>query len=85
MAELGNVITGRASIKMAEAGYESIISPPTLIEGKDVKISTLDFSRIIVPLKTKVGDIVVQLAVRESPPGMFEKNFVPVTVNAPAD
>lgn len=28
IAELGNVITGRASVKLAQAGYESVISPP---------------------------------------------------------
>jgi chemotaxis protein CheX len=42
------VITGQATIKLSQAGYESQISPPTLIEGKDVEISTLDFQRIVV-------------------------------------
>jgi chemotaxis protein CheX len=82
IAELGNVITGRATIKLEEAGYKSMISPPTMIAGRGVKISTLDFSRIVVPLKTNQGDIMIHLALRESPPGSQDKNFVPISVNA---
>lgn len=66
VAELGNVITGQATIKLSQAGYESQISPPTLIEGKDVEISTLDFQRIVVPLKTDAGMVTVHLGIRES-------------------
>ncbi len=80
IAELGNVITGRATIKLSQAGYSSNISPPTLVLGKGVSISTLDFARIITPLSTEAGDILVHLALRESPPGMRDVNFVPVSV-----
>ena len=66
VAELGNVITGQATIRLSQAGYESQISPPTLIEGKDVEISTLDFQRIVVPLKTEAGMVAVHLGLRES-------------------
>jgi chemotaxis protein CheX len=65
IAELGNVITGRASIKLAEAGFESEISPPTLIQGRAVTISTLDFPRLVVPLSTPLGEVTVHLALRE--------------------
>lgn len=84
VAELGNVITGQATIKMAEAGWSVDISPPNLIHGKGVTISTLDFSRVVVPLRTEAGEITVHLAVRESPPGQRNSNFVPVTVPAKA-
>jgi chemotaxis protein CheX len=70
VAELGNVITGRASVKLAQAGYTVNISPPTLIQGKGATISTLDFARICVPLQTEAGEVVAHLALRESPPGM---------------
>jgi len=67
VAELGNVITGRATIKLAEAGIQSNISPPTLILGSSIQISTLDFPRIVVPLHTDLGSITVHLALRENP------------------
>jgi chemotaxis protein CheX len=66
IAELGNVITGRASMKLAEAGYESNISTPSLIMGKGATISTLEYPRLIVPLMTSIGSMTIHLALRES-------------------
>lgn len=80
VAELGNVITGRATVKLSQAGYSANISPPTLIEGKGVSISTLDFSRVVVPLTTDLGAVVTHLALRESPPGLADTNPVPITL-----
>jgi chemotaxis protein CheX len=65
IAELGNVITGRASMKLAEAGYEANISTPSLIIGKGATISTLEYPRLIVPLKTSMGMMTIHLALRE--------------------
>ncbi|MBI3762776.1 MAG: chemotaxis protein CheX [Chloroflexi bacterium] len=65
VAELGNVITGRASVKLAEAGYEANISPPTLLTGKGATISTLDFARLVVPLGSECGSVAIHLALRE--------------------
>lgn len=67
VAELGNVITGRASIKLSQTGALVDISPPTMVLGRSVTISTLDFSRIVVPLTCDLGQITVHLALRESP------------------
>lgn len=78
VAELGNVITGRATVKLSEAGFTSNISPPTLIVGSGTKISTLDFMRIVVPLATEVGDIVVHLAIRENAIERQEVRFASV-------
>mgnify|MGYP001547446971 CR=1 FL=1 len=66
IAEIGNVITGRASVKLSEAGYEANITPPALLLGKDAIISTLDYPRIIVPLTGDFGSIVIHLALREN-------------------
>lgn len=80
IAELGNVITGRATIKLSEAGYTANISPPTLILGKGVSISTLDFQRIVVPLSFDLGSIVVHLAIRDVQPDAKESNLVAPTM-----
>ncbi|MEW5959937.1 MAG: chemotaxis protein CheX, partial [Chloroflexota bacterium] len=45
IGELGNVIAGGASTKLAELGYSTQISVPTLIVGKGSHISTLDINR----------------------------------------
>jgi chemotaxis protein CheX len=65
IAELGNVITGRASVKLAEAGFDSTISPPALLLGKGAMISTLDMARLVVPLETESGSVKIHLALRE--------------------
>ncbi len=65
IAELANVITGRASMKLAEAGFEANISTPSLIIGKGATISTLDYPRLVVPLKTSIGSLLIHLALRE--------------------
>jgi len=65
VAELGNVITGQASMKLAEAGFESNISTPSLIIGKGATISTLEFPRLVVPLTTSIGSLTIHLALRE--------------------
>lgn len=66
IAELGNVITGQASRRLSEAGFESRISPPTLVLGKGTTISTLDFQRLLVPVHLELGEMEIHLALRES-------------------
>ncbi len=65
IAELGNVIVGRASMRLSQAGYESNISTPSLLVGKGATISTLDYPRLVVPLQTSAGALVIHLALRE--------------------
>ena len=67
VAELGNVITGRATINLAEAGFEANLSPPTMIQGKGTTVSTLDFARVCVPLQTEAGEIFTHLALPREP------------------
>lgn len=64
IAELGNVISGRAMIKFSQSGYKADISTPTVVTGQGVEISTLDFPRIVVPLETSLGPITVHIALR---------------------
>ncbi len=84
MAEMGNVISGRATTKFSEAGYKSDISTPTVLHGNGVEISTLDFPRIVVPLGTQFGILTVHLALREKKAGETQgmDNFAPL-IQAP--
>ena len=67
IAEICNVITGRASMKLDEAGYSAKISPPRLILGRDTIISSLELPCVLVPLVTEVGTLAAHLALREVP------------------
>ena len=82
IAELGNVISGKATVELSKTGIDSTISPPTMILGKGTQISTMDFQRLVVPLNTEIGSVTVHLAVRESPPDQQHVNFVPLIQKA---
>jgi chemotaxis protein CheX len=82
IAELGNVITGRASVKLAEAGYEATISTPTMLLGKGSTISTLDYTRLVVPMlcavpDSNIGSIDIHLALREGSARLFHTIDMP--------
>jgi chemotaxis protein CheX len=64
IGELGNVITGRAGILLADAGYPSNISPPALVIGKGTMITTLDLNRLVCPLQTEVGPLEIQIVLK---------------------
>lgn len=66
IAELSNTIAGRAAIALEEIGLRMDISPPLLIKGKGASLSTLDLPRVAVPLKTDLGDLVMEVAVIRS-------------------
>ena len=78
VAELGNVISGQATIRFSEAGFKSNISTPTVLNGNGVEISTLDFPRVVVPLETQFGIVTVHLALREKKVGEahLAENFI---------
>ena len=64
IGELGNVITGRAGVLLAEAGYASNITPPALVIGRGTMITTLDLNRLVFPLETEVGGLEIQVVLK---------------------
>jgi chemotaxis protein CheX len=66
IAEIGNVITGRAAVLLSEAGFPSDLAPPMLLVGRGTMISTLDVQRLVIPLETELGKIEIQVALKLS-------------------
>jgi len=66
IAEIGNVITGRAAVLLSEAGFPSDLAPPMLLIGKNTMISTLDVQRLVIPMETEFGSVEVQVALKLS-------------------
>ena len=64
IAEIGNVITGRASCLLSEAGFSSDLAPPMLIVGRGSMISTLDVQRLVIPMETEFGMVEIQVALK---------------------
>ena len=65
IAELGNMITGNASALLADAGYECDITPPSVIRGTQVKISTLNIPALVVPIHLPMGDLELTVCLQE--------------------
>lgn len=66
IAEIANVIAGRACVKFSEMDYHAKISPPTMLVGAGVVLSTLDLPRLVVPMTGEVGTLTLHLALREN-------------------
>jgi len=64
IAEIGNVITGRAAVLLSEAGFPSDLAPPMLLIGRGTMISTLDVQRLVIPMETEFGSIEIQAALK---------------------
>ena len=65
IGELANVIAGRAGAHLGEKGYQTVISPPTIIIGRGTVLSTLSLQRLVVPVQTPLGIVELQLAAKE--------------------
>ncbi len=82
IAEMGNVITGVATQGLEKAGYDVTIAPPALISGgPGIIISTINFRRFVVPLRTTLGDLTLHAAVEVSP-GFEQKQAARVAATA---
>ena len=66
IAELANVVAGAASVGLSELGFATNITPPLLLLGPGARISAVDIGRLVVPLTTKHGRVVVHVALREN-------------------
>ena len=65
VAELANVVAGRAGVALAEVGVTTTITPPLLLVGAGAQLSALEAQRLVVPLETGHGRIHVHLALRD--------------------
>ena len=67
VAELTNVISGNATIKLVDAGSKKLgMSPPSIVMGKSMRISTkiTPITRYRVKIE-KFGDVILHIALRE--------------------
>ena len=64
IAELGNMISGHAMSLLSDAGYLCDITPPTIIRGTNVKISTLSIPAIVVPLMLTQGEMSITVGLQ---------------------
>jgi chemotaxis protein CheX len=66
IGELGNIITGRAVTVLNDKGYKFSISPPTLFVGEAMEMTDLGLDILVIPLETKYGNMIINVALRSS-------------------
>lgn len=67
IAELGNMITGNAIMHLSERGFNCVITPPSVIRGMNIEIST-PVPALVVPLITQFGKVEINIALAEAKP-----------------
>ena len=66
IAELGNMITGLATTGLESEGYQCQLTPPTLVSGRGVIISTIDIENLVIPMETDCGSLEISVALRQT-------------------
>ncbi|MBX6771194.1 MAG: chemotaxis protein CheX [Chloroflexi bacterium] len=64
IAELGNVITGRAGVLLAEHGWSCTIAPPVVIAGQEVQVHAPYRPIWQASFTTAFGTVIASIAVR---------------------
>ncbi len=64
LGELGNMISGHAMQHLSEAGWVCDITPPTIIQGGDVQISTVSIPAVVIPLALPQGEMCVTVGLQ---------------------
>jgi chemotaxis protein CheX len=64
LGELGNMISGNALQFLSEAGWICDITPPTVMRGPDVRVTTISVPAIVVPLTMDHGDLFLTVGVQ---------------------
>lgn len=67
IAELGNMVSGNAMTLLAAHGFKCDITPPTIVKGTNVKISTFNIPALVIPLKLQgMGEFEINVCLREA-------------------
>jgi chemotaxis protein CheX len=66
ICEMGNMILGNAVTALSERGYFCTLTPPALLIGKEVVVSTQVLKFLVIPLETKYGRLTINVALQEN-------------------
>jgi chemotaxis protein CheX len=66
IAELGNMISGHSATALMNQGFQCDITPPTIIRGTNVKVSTYDVPALVIPLEfAEIGRFEISVSLNE--------------------
>lgn len=65
LSELGNMIMGNSATLLFNSGVNIDITPPTLMMGNNLEITSSQMKTIGVPLQSDVGNVNLDISVKE--------------------
>ncbi len=66
LAELGNMISGNTSSKLQALGFVCDITPPSIIRGTNISISTIDIPALVIPIELGAhGSLEITVSLKE--------------------
>jgi chemotaxis protein CheX len=66
IAELGNMVSGNSMSLLSGEGYSCDITPPTIIRGSNVKITTLNVPALVIPMTIPdIGEFEINVSLQE--------------------
>lgn len=66
IGEIGNLIMGRTITKLYDLGFHFEITPPSVIVGNSVRISTLGIETLAVPYNLPHGTMEINISIKEN-------------------
>ena len=65
LSELGNMIMGNSATLLFNQGIQIDITPPTLVRGNSIEISSAGMETILVPLISTAGDVEFDIGIKK--------------------
>jgi chemotaxis protein CheX len=65
LGEIGNIISGNALSRLAQANYHCDIAPPQIILGGNKSISMASSKYLFIPITCQAGDMAISVMLRE--------------------
>ncbi len=65
LSELGNMIMGNSATLLFNAGMKIDITPPSLVKGTSIEITSAGMETICVPLVSAMGDIEFDIGIKK--------------------
>lgn len=66
LSELGNMIMGNSATLLFNQGVQIDITPPTLVRGNSIEISSAGMETILVPLVSSAGEVEFDIGIKKS-------------------
>jgi len=65
ITELANMITAQAVTRLQDLGFQFDLTPPAIITGENMQVSSMDVEALIVPMELDCGKVEINVAIRE--------------------